>query len=239
MTDIAGLKAANAARWARAKTTRDSSVVAKRLVAAKAHYKAVEKATGVPWFVIAVIHEREASQSWSGSLAQGDPWNEVSRHIPVGRGPFKSWEDAAVDALVNCGDPPTARWKDWSAGGALTLLETYNGMGYAGGPAPTRGPNAGRKFPPQPSPYIWSGTDQYTAGKYVADKDFRPEVVDKQLGCAGLLKAMMALDPTITFTGAVLTPAPTPKPPAAPPPVAVVASGGFWNTLKNIFIKKG
>jgi hypothetical protein len=30
---------------------------------------------------------------------------------------------------------------------------------------------------------------------------FDPAEVDKQVGCAGLLMAMMSLDPTITFTG--------------------------------------
>jgi lysozyme family protein len=69
----------------------------------KARYVAVSDKTGVPWFVIAVIHEREASQSWRANLAQGDPWNRVSVHVPKGRGPFKSWEDAivAADSLVN------------------------------------------------------------------------------------------------------------------------------------------
>ena len=85
-----------------------------------------------------------------GSIAQGDAWDRKSTHVPAGRGPFKSWEDAAVDALVNCG-PYAVRNQDWSIGGILTLLEQYNGLGYA-----SRG---------LPSPYIWSGTDVYLAGK--------------------------------------------------------------------------
>ena len=129
MTDV--LKAANARRWANARLTRSFSSVAAHLVGAvaKGRYRAVEKRTGVPWYVIAVIHERESSQDWTGSLAQGDPWNRVSVHIPAGRGPFPSWEEAAVDALVNCA-PYAARNKDWSIGGLLTLLEQYNGLGY-------------------------------------------------------------------------------------------------------------
>jgi hypothetical protein len=82
--------------------------------------------------------------------------------------------------------------KDWSIGGTLTMLEQYNGLGYA-----SRG---------RPSPYIWSGTDQYVSGKYVRDGVYDPSAVDQQLGCAGLLMAMMALDPTITFTGTKITP---------------------------------
>jgi lysozyme family protein len=217
MTDLVALKAANIRRWNAAKLTRGPEFipVAKRLVAAKQRYLTVAQKTGIPWVFIAVTHQRESSQNWNRSLAQGDPWNQVSTHVPAGRGPFNSWEDAAYDALVNC-PPYASRNKDWSIGGLLTLLEGYNGLGYAGGPAPSIGPNAGKKFPPQASPYIWSGTDQYKYGKYVADHDFRPEAVDQQLGCAGLIMAMMSLDPTISFTGATITQTTTlsPKKPA-------------------------
>ena len=118
MVDLVALKAANANRWANARLTRNFSSVARHLVApdARCRYQAVAARTGVPWAVIAVIHERESSQDWTGSLAQGDPWNRVSVHVPAGRGPFKSWEDAAIDALVNCA-PHAARNKDWSIGG--------------------------------------------------------------------------------------------------------------------------
>lgn len=184
MTDLNALVRANAARWAAAKITRDATAAARRLVAAKPRYQAVAAKTGVPWVAIAVIHEREASQRWDTQLGQGDPLNRVSVHVPAGRGPFATWEEGAVDALVHCA-PYAARWCDWSIGGLLTLLEQYNGVGYA---------NRGL-----PSPYIWSGTDQYHAGKYVADGVFDPAEVDKQLGCAGLLLAMMGLDPSITF----------------------------------------
>src|SRR6266849_1812891 len=124
MTDIVALKAANAKRWANARLTRNFSSVAKHLTApdAKARYQAVSAKTGVPWPFIAVAHERESSQNWNASLAQGDPWNRVSVHVPSGRGPFMSWQDAAIDALVNC-SPHAARNKDWSPGALLTLLE--------------------------------------------------------------------------------------------------------------------
>lgn len=189
MTNIPALKAANAQRWANAKLLRGPvfAAVAKRLVdpAAKAHYASVEAKTSVPWAVIAVTHERECSQDWHGSLAQGDPWNHISTHVPAGRGPFASWEDAAVDALVNC-SPHASRWGDWTIGGTLTLLEEYNGLGYA-----ARG---------IASPYVWSGTDQYHGGKYVRDGVFDPRAFDQQLGCAGLLMAMGELDSSAKFT---------------------------------------
>jgi len=188
MADLEALTAANARRWANVRATRNFADVARHLVAseAKRRYQAVSVKTGVPWPVIAVIHERECSQDWSGSLAQGDPWNRISVHVPAGRGPFASWEEAAVDALANC-PPHAARNQDWSIGAVLTKLEEYNGLGYA-----ARG---------RPSPYVWSGTNQYKSGKYVRDGVYDPTTVDKQLGCAGLLMAMMALDPSIKFAG--------------------------------------
>jgi lysozyme family protein len=221
MTDLVALKAANTKRWLNAKLTRSFSTVAKHLTApdAKARYKAVEARTGVPWPFIAVAHERESSQDWTGSLAQGDPWNRVSVHVPAGRGPFPSWEEAAVDALVNC-SPYAARNKDWSIGGTLTMLEQYNGLGYA-----SRG---------RPSPYIWSGTDQYVSGKYIRDSVYDPNAVDSQLGCAGLLMAMMALDPTITFTGSVLTPS-APQSTPSGPSIASPAPGSIGSFIASIF----
>lgn len=193
----AALAAANASRFAKAKLTRGPEFipVAKRLFAAKSRYQAVEAKTGVPWYVIAVIHEREASQSWTKQLAQGDPLSNVSTHVPKGRGPFKTWEDGAYDALVNCA-PYAARNNDWSIGSMLAMLEAYNGLGYY---------NKGL-----PSPYIWSGTDQYIKGKYVADGKFDANAVDKQLGCAGLLIEMRLLDPSIKLDGSAPTASTTP-----------------------------
>lgn len=159
--------------------------VADRLSASKDRYQVVSKRTGVPWWFIAVVHEREASQSWRANIAQGDPWNRRSTHVPKGRGPFQSWEDAAVDALTNCA-PYAARNTDWSIGGALAMLEKYNGLGYY---------NKGR-----PSPYIWAGTNQYQKGKYVADGRYDPNAVDQQLGCAGILKQMGVFNTTAAVT---------------------------------------
>jgi hypothetical protein len=118
-----------------------------------------------------------------------------------------------------------ARNKDWSIGRTLAKLEQYNGLGYA---ARAR-----------PSPYIWSGTDQYKSGKYVRDGVYDPNVVDSQPGCAGLLMAMMALDPTITFTGATIAPAipvtPSPAEKPAAPSIANPAKGSIGAFIANIF----
>lgn len=192
---------ANSARWSSAKITRVGfAPVAGRLDAAsaKARYQLVEAKTKVPWQVISVTHEREASQKWNTQLGQGDPLSRPSVHVPAGRGPFSTWEDGAIDAMMNCA-PYAGRWNDWSVGGMLTLLEKYNGVGYA-----ARG---------KPSPYVWSGTDQYVSGKYVRDGVYDSDVVDVQLGCAGLLKAMIEIDPSIKFGPSVANARPTVNPP--------------------------
>src|SRR5882757_2259796 len=126
MVNVTQLKTANRQRWQNVNVTQSLiplvNKIAGRLVdpTAKARYQAVSAKTTsrVPWAIIAVIHEREASQSWKANLAQGDPWNKVSIHVPAGRGPFNSWEDAAIDALMNCA-PRAGAWTDWSIGGAL------------------------------------------------------------------------------------------------------------------------
>jgi len=201
------------------------TTTAKRLIAPqnKTKFVALEQRTRVPWYVIAVIKEREAGIDalFLKNIANGQPWNAVTTIVPIGRGPFTNWFDAGVDALANC-PPYAARWTDWSAGGCLTALERYNGLGYAIGPS-TRLPDGTiQKYPPQASPYVWSGTDQYGLGKYVRDHVFDPNMKDIQLGCAGLLLAMTALDPSIKF-GAV------PAAPKAP------ASGSLLSWLISLF----
>lgn len=221
MTNIPELVNANQKRWVNAKITRgpEFAVTAKRLLADKTRFQLLAARCGVPWFVIAVIKEREAGPDpkWNLSIAQGDPWRSVSVHAPEGRGPFKSWEDAALDALIKCA-PHAAQWKDWSPGGTMTLLEQYNGLAYA---------NHG-----VPSPYIWSGTDQYIRGKVLVDHGPIEPVVDKQLGCAGLILAMQALDPSIAFGGA---PKLVPPPPIASPPQPI----GWLAMLLSFFTRKG
>jgi lysozyme family protein len=222
MADLVALAARNAARWASAKLTRESEFAkpAAKAFANKARYLSIAKRAGMPdlgWLFIACAHYRESSQDFTKNLGQGDPLDRKTTHVPADRGPFlgpTAFEDGAVDALVNCA-PYAARLTDWSIAGMLTNLERYNGLAYA---------NAGR-----PSPYIWSGTDQYKTGKVLVDhgpiEDVYPSgprkgqpVIDLQLGCAGLMLAIQKLDPSIKLGGlAAVVP-----PIAAAPNVPVV-----------------
>jgi len=224
MANTAALVAANGQRWKVARLTRGGfDVVARRLCrdSAKQVYLEIQRATGVPWFIIAVIHEREASQRFDCQLGQGDPLNQVSTHDPKGRGPFATFQAGAIDALTAC-SPFTARNHDWSAGGALTALELYNGLGYF--------------FKGDASPYVWSGTDQYVSGKFVADHVYDPDTVDVQLGCAGVLLAMSQIDSSVRFGDAPIATArvsPTNVVPVVPSPSIVPHDPGSSPTLAN------
>lgn len=167
---------------------------AKRALSHKAEYMAISETiknqTGkyVPWWFIPLVHERECVRgvdNWTCNIAQGSPFNAKSRVVPY-NGPFHSFREAAIAALVNEA-PHAANNTNWSGGGAMTIAEAYNGTGYA-----KKG---------LPSPYVWSGSNRYIKGKYVADHKFDPNKVDTQLGVAISLRAMMELDPTILLDG--------------------------------------
>lgn len=221
------LKQQNLDRWNKV-TVNPSNIsllnhISTRLIAAKSKYQSVELETKVPWPVVAVIHERESSQSWIAALAQGDPWNKVSTHTPKGKGPYASWEDAAVAALKDGG---LDAWSDWSIEGTLTALEKFNGLGYYN-----------KRIP---SPYLWSMTNQYKSGKYVADGKFDSNAVDKQSGCAALFIQMMSLDSSIieTYKWADKVVIPTPiNPPViesvSPKATIIPNRPGFWSSLFN------
>jgi lysozyme family protein len=144
----------------------------------KSRYQAVGDQTDVPWYIIAVIHNMEASQSFKKHLHNGDPLTARTVHVPAGRPlignpPFK-WEDSAIDALVV---EDFDRVEDWTLPGSLFQLEKFNGFG-----------SRNRRIH---TPYLWSFSNQYTKGKFVADGVFDANAVSQQCGAAVLLRGMM------------------------------------------------
>jgi lysozyme family protein len=156
--------------------------IAQKIIANKAKYQAVEAKTGVPWFMIGPIHNRESSLRFNAHLHCGTPLTARTTLVPKGRpkkgSPPFTWEDSAIDALS---EPPhdLTRVKDWSLERILYETEKYNGWGYLG---------KGN------SPYLWAATTEYRGGKYVRDHVYDPNAWDKQLGCVALLKALAELD---------------------------------------------
>jgi lysozyme family protein/peptidoglycan hydrolase-like protein with peptidoglycan-binding domain len=152
-----------------------------RITASRARYQKVGKALGIPWYVVGIIHSLEASGDFTKHLHNGDPLTARTTHVPAGRPktgkpPF-TWEQSAIDALRLRG---LDKWKDWSPPGTLFQLEGYNGFGYRD------------HHPDVPSPYLWSFSNHYTKGKYVADGRFDPRAISQQCGAAPLLKRLAA-----------------------------------------------
>ena len=153
------------------------SHVVPRIQAAIGRYARVSDATGVPWQVIAVLHEREASGNFQCHLHNGDPLTARTVHVPKGyplhgEPPF-SWEESAQDALALDG---LSGRSDWSLPVTLDRIERYNGLGY-------RKRNL-------LSPYLWAGTNHECPGKFVKDGAFELIARDMQPGCAPLLKLL-------------------------------------------------
>ena len=129
--------------------------------------------------MVGVIHALESSLNFGRHLHNGDPLTARTVQVPAGRPktgqpPF-TWEASASDALRFQGFD---KWKDWSIPGTLFKLEGYNGFGYRD------------HHPDVPSPYLWSFSNHYSRGKYVADGTFSPTAVSAQCGVAVLLRRM-------------------------------------------------
>ncbi len=170
--------------------------VALKIAARRDVYEAIEKKTGVPWFMVGAIHNRESSLSFRAHLHNGDSLANRTYHVPAGRpnagSPPFTFEESAIDALTM---PPHRldQIKDWPVERMLYECEKYNGWGYL-----NRGP----------SPYLWSWTSIYRGGKYVADGVYDPGAWDQQAGCAAVLKTLATMEPGVAARLANRAPAP-------------------------------
>jgi lysozyme family protein len=193
------IKAELEKKWATLRITKDRpgiEKVARRLIANKARYQTVSRSTGVPWWFIAVIHQREASGDFGCVLHNGERivgTNKVTSIVPKGRGPFATWEAAAIDALSVAPHKLNTN-RDWSIGRSLYEIEKFNGFGY--------------RLKGKPSPYVFSHTQEYSGGKYIRDHVYDADVYDAQYGAAAVLKAMQSmgvdLGPSSNVPGAVV-----------------------------------
>jgi len=153
--------------------------IVKILLENKSRYQDVGSKSGIPWYFIAVIHNMEAGLSFTKHLHNGDPLKGRTVHFPPGR-PLKgsppfTWEVSAVDALSM---RKLSSRTDWSLAGTLYQLEGYNGFGYR------------IKHPYVLTPYLWSFSNHYKNGKFIADGTWSDTALSKQCGAAVLLRRM-------------------------------------------------
>jgi|TARA_R100000084_G_scaffold109319_1_gene75681 lysozyme family protein len=140
-------------------------------------YKKASSRTGVPWQIIAALHNMESTGSFSKHLHEGSSLRGRTRWVPKGRPktgkpPF-SWQESAYDALYTLKRMDRFDWSDW--GESLYQCERYNGLGYL----------KYRKH--VNSPYLWSGTWHYDKGKYVADGKWSNTARSSQVGVVPIL----------------------------------------------------
>jgi lysozyme family protein len=141
-------------------------------------YERAGARVSVPWYFIAVTHALESSFNFRAHLHNGDfPLSSRTRQVPAGRPrqwlPPSDWESSAIDALKLLG---FAGQSDWSLERTLFRLEAYNGFGYRRLGVPT--------------PYLWSFSQHYDRGKFVADGKFNRSARSQQCGAAVMLKAL-------------------------------------------------
>lgn len=97
-------------RWAHVKQTRtpEATRVARALLVNKDRYVRISLRSGVPWFVIAVIHNGGASGKWDANITNGQPFAMRTTLVPRAEGrssrgktPPKPTVDARDDAYQN------------------------------------------------------------------------------------------------------------------------------------------
>jgi lysozyme family protein len=207
-----------------------------RLQQQQTRYQQVSDATGVPWHVVAVIHNMESSLRFDRHLHNGDPLSARTVHVPAGRprdgNPPFTWEVSASDAMTFDGLSGST---EWTLAGTLFALERFNGWGYR------------LHHPEVLSPYLWSASQHYTAGKYIADGTWSPTAKSAQCGAAMLLRRLSELG-VIEFGD-------QPRPALEGPPILRFAAKRFskrdselteraidlqrWlNTFPGIFVKE-
>lgn len=173
------LKAEYLALLSKAKITRASEAKSRaaEIIKLKPHYAPVSEKTGVPIIWLMAINERESGSSLLSYLGNGQRLNRVTTIVPKGRGPWADWPSGAVDGLT-CEHLVGLNGWDWPF--SLYHEEAWNGFGPR-----DHGKHTG---------YLWSGTDVYTGGKYVADGIWNPNFSDPQLGTVPIMLALIALD---------------------------------------------
>src|SRR6185312_1907212 len=163
-----------------ADVNKSADQIVERILVNKSRYESIAHKfpnPGLKWWLIAVIHYMECNLNFNCYLGNGQSFNKRTTIVPKGRGAFKSFEEGAIDAIKLQG---LDKVEDWSIGNVLYILEGYNGYGYS----LYRGIN---------SPYLWSGTNHYTSGKYIFDGTYKADAVSNQIGAAILLKKLLAV----------------------------------------------
>jgi len=142
-------------------------------------YNKVAEEVCAPWYFVGIIHAMEASFNFRAHLHNGDPLSrrtvQVPRGLPKEWIPPDDWVSSASDAIRHdkFADEP-----DWSLPRMLYRWEAYNGF-------------RSRVLHNIKTPYLWSFSNHYDKGKFVADNVWDANATSKQCGAAVMLKALV------------------------------------------------
>ena len=150
-------------------------------------YGTVMDETGIPFLLIGPSFERESGTDFTRSPAQGDRWNQVSRDVPRGLGPYASWHDAAVAAYKIDGLAAVGK-ANWTYGLVPYYDEAFNGFGY-------------RDYHSERTPYNFGATNLQQRGKYASDGKFDPDDMDPQIGCIAMMMVLGTMRPALRLPG--------------------------------------
>jgi lysozyme family protein len=145
----------------------------------RARYQRIEDEICVPWYFVGIIHGMECGFDFNKHLHNGDPLKYKTVQIPKNRpaawNPPTDWHSSAVDALRY---DKFADLTDWELPRVLYRWEAYNGW-------------RSRAIYNINTPYLWSFSNHYTKGKFVADNVWDSNAVSKQCGAAVMLKSLV------------------------------------------------
>ncbi len=145
----------------------------------RAAYEKLEDDVCIPWYFIGLIHALEASFNFDAHLHNGDPLSRRTVQVPAGHpekwNPPNDWQSSAKDALAY---EKFTDHLDWNLARLLFRLETYNGF-------------RSRELHNINSPYLWSFSNHYTKGKFIADNEWSSSAVSQQCGAAVMLKQLV------------------------------------------------
>ena len=150
-------------------------------------YGTVADETGIPFLLIGPSFERESGTDFTRSPAQGDRWNQVSRDVPRGLGPYASWHDAAVAAYKIDGLSAVGA-ANWTYGLISYYDEAFNGFGY-------------RDYHSERTPYNFGATNLQQDGKYASDGKFVADDMDPQIGCIAMMMVLGTMRPALRLPG--------------------------------------
>jgi len=187
---------------------------------ALAQYGHIQATLGIPIPVQHSICVRESNADFSCSPAQGDPWNEVSKNVPRGHGPYTGWYPAAYDAWHNLDHLDVLSVAAWFMAYAMWKEEAFNGFGYRA---------HGRR-----SAYLVGATNLLQIGRYAGDSDWVEEW-DTQVGTVPIMLRMIELMPSLAFGPGIpkiAAPAIIPRPGPVPAGVGGSLPGGALTGTK-------